>query len=158
MGRRSLLDEMSLITPRYLVNPFRLPLDKASDYLIMVLYLAYTVHTVSGDCWSPEEAYIWRMALGTQWGLLISSPNSIAHVTGIWLSFFVVTDAELSGVHVPWLGASEGIQHEPHHTQALAGKVCYDAHEIQTDIKSKGVTGRVSALWPRLQIDNQKVL
>ncbi len=38
-------------------------------------------------------------------------------------SSFVAADAKLFGVYVPWLGTGEGIQHEPHHTQTLAGKV-----------------------------------
>ena len=31
-------------------------------------------------------------------------------------------DAELLGVHVPGPGAGEGVQHEPHHSEALAGE------------------------------------
>lgn len=38
-------------------------------------------------------------------------------------SSFVAADAKLFGVHVPRLGTGEGIQHEPHHTQTLAGNV-----------------------------------
>lgn len=34
----------------------------------------------------------------------------------------VTADAELFGVHVPRPGTCEGIQHEPHNTEALAGK------------------------------------
>lgn len=34
----------------------------------------------------------------------------------------MVADVKLLGVYVPRLGAGEGIQHEPHYTQALAGK------------------------------------
>lgn len=35
---------------------------------------------------------------------------------------FATTDAQLFGVHVPRPGTCEGVQHEPHYTEALAGK------------------------------------
>ena len=35
----------------------------------------------------------------------------------------VCVDAELFGVYVPRPGSGEGIQHEPHHPQTLAGTV-----------------------------------
>lgn len=52
------------------------------------------------------------------------------------LSFSVAADAQLFGVYVPWPGTGEGIQHEPHHTQTLAGKGTevhrYATHTLQS--------------------------
>lgn len=54
------------------------------------IYPAYTVHTVSGDCWSSQEANIWCLALGTQRGLLILPLHNhnfhTIHVKDVWRS------------------------------------------------------------------------
>lgn len=57
------------------------------------------------------------------------------------LSFFAA-DAELSRVHVPWLGIGERIQHEPHHTQTLAGKVRPMSAWTRSYLKSSSVAKR----------------
>lgn len=38
------------------------------------------------------------------------------------LLVFLCIDAELFRVHVPWPGVGEGVQHESHHTEKMAGK------------------------------------
>lgn len=123
MGRRSLLEETSPITRRYVFPPLLDTTDWISEG-VFIFCLSFPVHTVSGDCWGAEEANIWRLALGAQRGLLTSPldlPFSF-HALLVTLVFIFAADAELSGVHVPWPGIGERIQYEPHHAQTLAGK------------------------------------
>lgn len=81
------------------------------------------VHAVSGDGGGPQKADLRRLALGTQRGL--AAPICPARHAGSHSSLpsSVAADAELPGVHVPRPGPGEGVQHEPHHAQTLAGKI-----------------------------------
>lgn len=73
------------------------------------------------DVWHWEHNEVWRYHRSIPYSVSITGHPS--DFPSVFLSFCVAADAELSGVHVPWLGAGQGIQHEPHHTQTLAGNV-----------------------------------